>query len=602
MKKRIIVIFCVFLIFIQHTFAQKNEILKDFPDYKIIRTIQAEKDTVFYELYSDAKDSVKILCTSGKSGQYEILYENHQYQNAKKSKYAWYYSALFYSKKSQTLYYHLNKSPQSVNGIDVYCEPGLFTFKPVNGKFCKEGMKHYFVPLPWMILQAYDAFVNDNDEKSYIDWVTYVSDSRVQSPVKNEAYFKLNEKALLEEISGLHAQKTWTFLYSYDGLWLIVENASQKKIKNSDGSISEQWSCDYYLPFLIEDRNGNFCPEQDPLLSKIKIHPSSSNTLNDREFMNVCSVYKDYLLMQNINDSSFFAYKKGELIQKENYFAMITFLDSNKGRQKSFKGQNLIIIALSLLLIFAVIFNLIILSKKFSQHLNKKDKKLIFDIQNKERIKLSRDLHDSAVQTIRAIRTDVELLEVSKDELTRKDQIIKELTDCIILLRNICYNLSPAEISLAENSGELTETNPELLSIIDTLCKQFSQKTKIPCTINTKADFTIPLFSLEVSKHTVRIIQEILSNIEKHSFATSVNIFLSKIQNDKGNMLKIVIIDDGIGCQVKDMTKKKHHFGVRNIMESINLIGGKVDFYSKENEGLNIVLEIPCKNDSGESV
>ena len=117
MKKRIIVIFCAFLIFIQHTFAQENEILKDFPDYKIIRTIQAEKDTVFYELYSDAKDSVKILCTSDKSDQYEILYENHQYQNAKKSKYSWYYSALFYSKKSQTLYYHLNKSPQSVNGI-----------------------------------------------------------------------------------------------------------------------------------------------------------------------------------------------------------------------------------------------------------------------------------------------------------------------------------------------------------------------------------------------------------------------------------------------------------------------------------------------------
>ena len=454
MKKRIIVIFCAFLIFIQNTFTQENEILKDFPDYKIIRTIQAEKDTVFYELYSDAKDSVKILSSPGKSGQYEILYENHQYQNAKKSKYPWFYSTLFYSKQSQTLYYHLNKSPQSVNGIDVYCEPGLFTFKQVYGKFCKEGMRHYFVPLSWMISQAYDAFVNTNDEKSYLDWVTYVSDSKVQSPVKNEAYFKLNEKPLLEEISGLHAQKTWTFLYSYDGLWLIVENASQKKIKNADGSISEQWNSDYYLPFLIEDRNGNFCPEQDPLLSKIKIHPSSSNTLNDSEFMNVCSVYKDYLLMQNINDYSFFAYKKGELIQKENYFAMINFLDSNKSRQKSFNGQNFIIIVLSLLLIFAVIFNFITLSKKFGQHLNKKDKKLIFDIQNKERIKLSRDLHDSAVQTIRAIRIDVELLEVSKKELTRKDKIIKELTDCIILLRNICYNLSPAEISLAENSGE----------------------------------------------------------------------------------------------------------------------------------------------------
>lgn len=72
MKKKIIVIFCAFLIFIQHTFTQENEILKDFPDYKIIITIQAEKDTVFYELYSDAKDSVKILSIPGKSGQNQM--------------------------------------------------------------------------------------------------------------------------------------------------------------------------------------------------------------------------------------------------------------------------------------------------------------------------------------------------------------------------------------------------------------------------------------------------------------------------------------------------------------------------------------------------
>ena len=44
----------------------------------------------------------------------------------------------------------------------------------------------------------------------------------------------------------------------------------------------------------------------------------------------------------------------------------------------------------------------------------------------------------------------------------------------------------------------------------------------------------------------------------------------------------------------KEMTKDKHHFGVRNIIESMNLIGGKVEFYTKPNEGMNIVLKVPC--------
>ena len=46
------------------------------------------------------------------------------------------------------------------------------------------------------------------------------------------------------------------------------------------------------------------------------------------------------------------------------------------------------------------------------------------------------------------------------------------------------------------------------------------------------------------------------------------------------------------------MTKNKHHFGVRNIIENMNLVGGKVEFYTKPNEGMNIVLKVPCARDS----
>ena len=96
------------------------------------------------------------------------------------------------------------------------------------------------------------------------------------------------------------------------------------------------------------------------------------------------------------------------------------------------------------------------------------------------------------------------------------------------------------------------------------------------------------------------MIQEILCNIENHSFATSVSILISNEQLEEKEMLKLVVIDDGIGCEQSEMTKNKHHFGVRNIIENMNLAGGKVEFYTKPNEGMNIVLKVPCSSASKE--
>ena len=63
-------------------------------------------------------------------------------------------------------------------------------------------------------------------------------------------------------------------------------------------------------------------------------------------------------------------------------------------------------------------------------------------------------------------------------------------------------------------------------------------------------------------------------------------------------MTKIIVIDDGIGGDINAMMKNKHHFGLRNIVENINLIGGKVEFYTKPNEGMNIILKIPCEGNN----
>ena len=264
--------------------------------------------------------------------------------------------------------------------------------------------------------------------------------------------------------------------------------------------------------------------------------------------------------------------------------------DSTSAEEALPKSRNLIIIlltALSLLCLIELAVILIILSKKFNQHLSKKDKRFIFNIQEQERTKLSHDIHDSIVQNIRAIRLDAEMLKVLPESENNKQRVIEEMTNVIGLLRNICYNFHPAELSVQTD-------NTELISIIDTLCQQFIARTKIPCHIQIQKDFVPPKMDTEKSTNVIRVIQEALTNIEKHSYATNVQLVIQSEGDEKtGQTLVIFVIDDGIGCEVNKLGKGKMNFGIRNMKERIAAAGGEIEFFSTPNEGLSVQLRIP---------
>ena len=652
--------FCLIFLFLIQTglFAQPNSVYSDFPDYDIKTRVAGDEKFDFLELYSENKKSTRLVCVNkNKASEYSVLFENRAKQDYS-------FTAMFYSKKSDTLYFHIVASPARVNNSQVYYDAGLYAFHQENGAFSKEAFRRYFVPENWIFDFVKDAFLKSGDYKGFVDYVYSISDScEKKLCLTADDGVLLTDDSAAEYIwkNGLYNHDSYSFLNKYlkrvergkitetsaftlngfpelkdsvckttlnvanfiqsdDGIWFINEKSASVEKTDESGNKYTKWEMQYLTPYLLEDKNGNLVRQQPEALQNYKICPVIQN---DYEADKGFSVYNGWLLMRDMDGQTFCAYKNGEFLSKPSYSQMISYLNkANKPvesetrflatesveREETLPASSstntwfIISIILFLLLAAAIILIIILHSKKYQQHLNKKDKRLIFTIQNNERIKISRDLHDSVVQTVRAIRTDVEMLKVQPEDLVKQQQIIKEITDSVVLLRNICYNLSPAEISLAENSGGQggTTNHLELLSVIDTLCKQFSQKTKIPCTINTDTNFYIPIFTLEVSKYIVRVIQEILSNIEKHSFATSVSILISNEQLEEKEMLKLVVIDDGIGCEQSEMTKNKHHFGMRNIIENINLAGGKVEFYTKPNEGMNIVLKVPCSRASKE--
>lgn len=245
----------------------------------------------------------------------------------------------------------------------------------------------------------------------------------------------------------------------------------------------------------------------------------------------------------------------------------------------------IVILVLSVLFIILLIITLIFRSRNKGLPTPEQ----ILKIQEEEKAKISREIHDTIVQDIRAIRLEAD--SIKTEDLEYKNKVIEGITQCIIKMRNICYNLTPAEL-MSHEDGDSSQI--EMISIIDTLCQQFSSKTKIVCSLQIEKNLEYPSFSKEVSTNVVRVFQEILTNIEKHSFATKATVLVRSKEENNQKYLVIFVIDDGIGCELEEFKSKKlkKHFGIRNMRERMHSIGGEIEFFSAPNEGMRVILSI----------
>ena len=210
----------------------------------------------------------------------------------------------------------------------------------------------------------------------------------------------------------------------------------------------------------------------------------------------------------------------------------------------------------------------------------------ILQIQEEEKSKISREIHDTVVQDLRAIRIEAEAIQT--EDSNQKNRVVEDITKCIIKMRNICYDLTPAELADAMMKDE---DGIDLISIIETLCKQFTTKTNIDSSIQIDKSIKYPDFDKTTCLNVVRVFQEILNNINKHSYATKVTVL---IKPPAENYLTIFVIDDGVGCKIELLNPKnlKNHFGIRNMRERMSSIGGTVDFFSSPDEGMKVVMKI----------
>ena len=368
-----------------------------------------------------------------------------------------------------------------------------------------------------------------------------------------------------------------TFAEANESLYCVLMKGSFKNQNGGNG----QWTWDYSLVFEItDDENGIkfFEPEaiKDIHAVTYSLNASDPIPIEGKE---------NGLLIRDIDAKTRWIYDgtKVEPLSKPPLPFARTGLDDSAATWLLRICAGLVFVILLLLILFYEF-----LRGRFSRSWQRL---IVYKIQEEEKSKISRDIHDSIVQDIRAIRIEAEMLKVQAGQEQKQKDLSEKITDCIVKMRNICYSLAPAELSLpTENSQKAN-----LLSIVNSLCEQFETKSHIKCRLNSESGIKEVLVEKEKCQSLVRIVQEALANIEKHSYATEAQILArTEMQKDK-NFLTLFIIDNGRGCDLnkaRSGANWRTHFGLRQMQERAKTIGAEISFRSAPDDGMQIKLSV----------
>ncbi len=188
----------------------------------------------------------------------------------------------------------------------------------------------------------------------------------------------------------------------------------------------------------------------------------------------------------------------------------------------------------------------------------------LMNLQDEERRRIARDLHDSTAQALSALEMNTSLLEsTATDEKTRKlaadtaaisRQVCQEL-------RNISYLLHPP---LLEEEG--------LVFAVRWFADGFTKRNNIPVFLDLPEDF--PRLEADEETALFRIVQEALSNIYRHAGATKAWITLWREENGAA---ALEIRDNGEGLPEGFSFTKSVGVGLAGMRERMKQLGGSLE-------------------------
>jgi len=203
-------------------------------------------------------------------------------------------------------------------------------------------------------------------------------------------------------------------------------------------------------------------------------------------------------------------------------------------------------------------------------------------VQEEERRRVARDVHDQLGQPMTALRMQIEALELRADaDPTLAAAVERTMQLAADLDRSIDFftsDLRPEALERLDLSTSLSE-----------LVRSWSERFNIPADYHAEAGPDHAL-AADASVHVYRIVQEALHNVHKHAQASRVTVLFTHNSQEAA----IVVEDDGRGFTAERVEGGLDgRLGLVGMRERARLIGGSVTIESEPGQGTSLFVRVP---------
>jgi len=200
-------------------------------------------------------------------------------------------------------------------------------------------------------------------------------------------------------------------------------------------------------------------------------------------------------------------------------------------------------------------------------------------VQEEERKRISRELHDETGQALMVIRLYLGMMEsiVTARNVRSKIRETVEVVDRTIEgIRRIIGKLSPLVLQ------ELG-----LVAAIRKEAKDMAKTSGVKTRVLIAED--VGRLAPGTEQAIYRVVQEALHNVAKHAQASSVVIQMTREERT----IHLIVEDDGVGIQARSSTGEQS-FGLAGIKERISMLGGVSRVISAKGKGTRIEISVPA--------
>lgn len=210
--------------------------------------------------------------------------------------------------------------------------------------------------------------------------------------------------------------------------------------------------------------------------------------------------------------------------------------------------------------------------------------------QERERGRLSREIHDGIGQMLTALKLHTEKLGSTGFATEKQQKNYEELRRLVIetieATRSVSFNLMPSVLS---DFG--------VEAAIRLLAEQAEKSSGVP--VLFEPEIHSRRFSGPIEIGLYRVTQEALHNAIKHAKAQEITIGLFL----KNNTLQLVVSDNGVGFKTTKSKKSpmKHEnwgSGLNNMRTRVRLLGGECTISSKIGTGTKISVTLPITDET----